>query len=242
MSTAGGCQPMSQLPVRGLDICIRICPVPCIGEKRFACNFPSMLCNTKNTMKRCANLMPPPSERPTKSQRKSSSHRINVVKETKNVNIEETESARQQALPYLLATARIPIRVLTAEWKIGQNRSLDFDHVQDLCSAFRNKALKRTAYDNYLFVSGRRESVHKMKEHLQGAGRTGEEPLPFDDWADVNPEERLEIIAGQHRLAALEELGQQDGFHEEALWWTCEIYDQGKSAPTCWISSVPMCQ
>ncbi|KID94129.1 hypothetical protein MAJ_09910, partial [Metarhizium majus ARSEF 297] len=177
-------------------------------------------------MKRCANLMPPPSERPTKSQRKSSSHRINVVKETKNVNIEETESARQQALPYLLATARIPIRVLTAEWKIGQNRSLDFDHVQDLCSAFRNKALKRTAYDNYLFVSGRRESVHKMKEHLQGAGRTGEEPLPFDDWADVNPEERLEIIAGQHRRAALEELGQQDGFHEEALWWTCEIYDQ----------------
>lgn len=168
-------------------------------------------------MKRRTNPIPLTSERTTKSQQKSSSHRVHVEKKTKNINIQETKSARQQALPYLLATARIPIKVLTTEWKIGQNRSLDFKHVQDLCSAFKNKALKQTSYDNYLLVSRHRESVHKMKEYLQDADRIGEEPLPFDEWADVNPGELLEMIAGQHHRAGLKEFGQQEGLHEEAL-------------------------
>lgn len=179
-------------------------------------------------MKRSAKPTSLSSKRPAKSQRKPSSNLASATIETKNVSIiQETESARQQALPYLLATARIPISVLTAVWKVGQNRSLDFEHVQDLCSAFKNKALKRTSYDNHLFVSGRCESVCKMKEYLQDAGQAGEKPLLFDDWAEVNPGELLEIIAGQHRVAALKEHAQKEGIPEEALWWTCEIYDQG---------------
>lgn len=178
-------------------------------------------------MKRRTNPVLSSSERPTKSRRKSSNHQDHVANKTKNISIQETESARQQARPYLLATARIPIRVLTAQWKIGQNRSLDFEHVQNLCSAFKNKALKRTSYDNYLLVSGHRESVRKMKEYLQDTDRISEEPLLFDKWAEINHGELLEMITGQHRQAALKEHGLQEGLDEKALWWTCEIYDSG---------------
>lgn len=168
-------------------------------------------------MKRRTNPILSSSERPTKSRQKSSNNQDHVANETKNISIQETESARQQARLYLLATARIPIRVLTAQWKIGQNRSLEFKHVQNLYSTFKNKALKQTSYNNYLLVSRHRKSVRKMKEYLQDTGQMSKEPLLFNKWAEINHRELLEIITGQHHQAALKEHRLQEGLNEKAL-------------------------
>ncbi len=62
-----------------------------------------------------------------------------------------------------------------------------------------------------------------------------EKPLPFDEWEKVNPKEEFELWAGQHRVAALGEHGRREQLPAEQLWWTCEIYDQGKSVlKTAW--------
>ena len=50
-------------------------------------------------------------------------------------------------------------------------------------------------------------------------------PMPdFSDWMSIN-EEKVEVMAGQHRIRALEEFVKQTG--EEELWWPCQFYDQG---------------
>lgn len=56
-------------------------------------------------------------------------------------------------------------------------------------------------------------------------------------WSDENPQDprhmseitslRFEVLAGQHRIAALREYVSDTESDPAELWWTCELYDQG---------------
>ena len=149
---------------------------------------------------------------------------------------QEIASAREQARPYLLATARLPLAALTSAWRTGQNRPLNPQHVQDLCSVFEKGGLARSSEKNYLLAACSAAAVATMREYLQAAGEIDDfdgplrddSPLPFNYWPQVTDNERAELMAGQHRVAALRKYVEENGFEEDELWWTCELYDQGE--------------
>lgn len=69
-----------------------------------------------------------------------------------------------------------------------------------------------------------------MIAHLE---KTGDETNTnrihdFSDWFKINSGEKVEILAGQHRLEALRKYVAQTGAEASELWWPCNIYDQGK--------------
>ncbi|KAL0929315.1 uncharacterized protein CTRU02_215768 [Colletotrichum truncatum] len=149
------------------------------------------------------------------------------VKRIKGLRVfQDGESAREQAQPYLILTARMPIRALSTQWSIGKNRKVDQRHVQRLYNIFLKGQLNRNAEGNHLFVLCNREATSKMVQHLHSQSRTDEEPLSFADWLDVNHGYLAEVMAGQHRVKALELYGQACGVAEEDLWWTCKFYDK----------------
>ncbi|KAG6076644.1 hypothetical protein E4U15_004999 [Claviceps sp. LM218 group G6] len=82
----------------------------------------------------------------------------------------------------------------------------------------------------------------------QPSRRASSESLGLLDttiWPDVNGREQLELLAGHHRIRALEEwmklakLGEKElwwpckffaKLGEKELWWPCKFYDRGKLA------------
>jgi hypothetical protein len=167
----------------------------------------------------------------------------------KKRRFEDGNSAREEASPYRLATARMPVRAMTSTWSLGKNRQVDTQHVRRLCNIFLQGGLHRTAEENHLMVLCSREELANMQsfakrsrdEHAvveaageaaggAAGGAAGETPI-FSDWLVANPGRPVEIMAGQHRARALEAYVQQTGVREEELWWTCEFYDQGRSNP-----------
>lgn len=159
----------------------------------------------------------------------------------KENDFQEADSVRQQAQPYRLVTARLPIAALTQTWSIGKNRRVDRQHARNLCSVFMQGGLQRRAEENHLLVLCSASEVARMMDHLGSQGRqssgpvTGEPDL-FADWLMVNQGKKVELMAGQHRVEALREYVKQMGCGEEELWWTCEFYDRGM-AP---LSSLPL--
>ncbi|KAG6052516.1 hypothetical protein E4U16_007703 [Claviceps sp. LM84 group G4] len=47
-------------------------------------------------------------------------------------------------------------------------------------------------------------------------------------WPDVNGREQLELLAGHHRIRALEEWMKLAKLGEKELWRPCKFYDRGK--------------
>ncbi|KAG6260245.1 hypothetical protein E4U47_000607, partial [Claviceps purpurea] len=50
--------------------------------------------------------------------------------------------------------------------------------------------------------------------------------LDLTIWPDVNGREQLELLAGQHRIRALEEWVKLAKLGEEELWRPCKFYDE----------------
>jgi hypothetical protein len=48
---------------------------------------------------------------------------------------------------------------------------------------------------------------------------------PFLDWAEHN--DKVEVVAGQHRIRALQEYVRERRAPATELWWACELYDRG---------------
>lgn len=143
---------------------------------------------------------------------------------------EDVDSVREQARPYRITTARMPIDALTSQWSLGQNRRVDSQHVQKLCDIFANGGLKRQARENFLMVLSSKSEVSNMLRHCQqeGSAEKAEEILDFNDWLSVNGGSLAEVMAGQHRVKALEAYIQQTDAGNDETWWVCEIYDRGK--------------
>ena len=140
-------------------------------------------------------------------------------------------SVREEARPYLLAVAVMPLSVLTTTWTIGNNRMLDDDHIAELKASFENIGILRSAEEHRLRLLCSEREVQTMRQGIEATGKGAQgqrdAPLSFLDWGKYN-KGRVEVMAGQHRIAALRQylsdLGAND---DEQLWWTCELYDKG---------------
>ncbi|KID80877.1 hypothetical protein MGU_11700 [Metarhizium guizhouense ARSEF 977] len=146
-------------------------------------------------------------------------------------SIREASSIRQRAERYRLATAKMPLDSLTCTWTRGKNRRLQQQQVSRLCDDFRELGLEREAEENFLLVQCSAAAVEQMLGFL-GVGRllkdgesARDRTWSFHDWLVVNSGEEVEVMAGQHRMAALRQYATKTGSDTGKLWWTCYIYD-----------------
>lgn len=151
----------------------------------------------------------------------------------------DVESARAQAEPYRIATAKFPVNALTPTWSIGKNRPIDHKQVQTLCRIFmQNGGVERKSWDRRLLILCTHQEVEKMISHLRanGSDSNGLDPVgvgsapsewpSFNGWIAVNGE-KAELMAGQHRAEALREYVRRTGSGDDELWWVCDLYDKG---------------
>lgn len=124
--------------------------------------------------------------------------------------------------------------MLTSTWKQGQNRRLDHRHVENLCESFLQGSLARQTDRNHILASCSSQAIRNMMVHLGSNGQCDGSlemadgaVASFEDWLKIN-DEKLEIMAGQHRIAALREYVKRTKSPESELWWTCKIYDRGE--------------
>jgi hypothetical protein len=176
-------------------------------------------------------------EGPTKGKLSAKRSRYDQIAEL----LTDTKSILDQAEPYRLATAKLPLNALTPVWTIGSNRSVDFKHAQSLCRIFKEQNLQRELKENRLRIACSKAAMQRMLDHLaQTEVPTFTSPsdyLPFDDWMIVN-QAPAEIMAGQHRVEALKlflrQLTTESGnnaIEKEHSWWVCDIYDIGENSP-----------
>jgi hypothetical protein len=146
------------------------------------------------------------------------------------------ESTQWRAQEYRIVTARMPLRSMTCTWSSGTNRPLDPQHVRRLREVFTAGGVDRSSAEHHLIVQCDRADVERMLEHLRSQpsppARDGanESIASFQDWLLVNPGKQVEVMAGQHRIAALEEYVRRTGAPEDELWWTCVVYDKGTAS------------
>ncbi|KAG6095205.1 hypothetical protein E4U31_005985, partial [Claviceps sp. LM219 group G6] len=128
-----------------------------------------------------------------------------------------------------IITARMPTKLLTTNWSLGTNRLLNRRHVQQLKKAFvQFGGPKRDAEEHHLKVLCKGAEVHQMMKQLRsqdGTKQAGGMP-DFTIWPDVNGPEQVELLAGQHRIRALEEWVKEADLGEGELWWPCKFYDK----------------
>ncbi|KAK3177774.1 hypothetical protein K4F52_009472 [Lecanicillium sp. MT-2017a] len=139
-------------------------------------------------------------------------------------------SVMQEAEPHRLATAKLPFGALNCQWADGSNRELKDAQVTNLRGLFRTNSILRTADENFLVVKCSRDAVDRMLKHLEAQGHSAAAGktslLSFLEWLRVNPGVKLEVLAGQHRMAALREEVRETGADDGELWWTCIILDE----------------
>jgi hypothetical protein len=140
---------------------------------------------------------------------------------------------RDRAEPYRLATARFLVDDLNPTWVDGRNRKPDKKQVSALCAIFEGQQLQRESVENRLRVLCSRSDVEQMLAHLgdEPATETSSSWPWFGDWIMVTGC-RAELMAGQHRVAALKAFFQKkDRLHTtsepDPLWWLCDVYDRG---------------
>jgi hypothetical protein len=143
--------------------------------------------------------------------------------------LRDSASISELAKPYLLAVGRLPLDVLDTTWITGQNRAIDTTHVRELREAFRINGLQRCEPRNRLLCLCNADDVERVRcgdssERVRGERQNDETDMLR--WAEVNSGS-VEVMAGQHRIAALREFIRDSGSQADELWWTCELYDQG---------------
>jgi hypothetical protein len=172
-------------------------------------------------------------EGPSREKSSAKRSRYNQITEL----LTDTKSILDQAEPYRLATARLPLNALTQVWTIGSNRPVDLKHAQSLCRIFKEQNLQREPQQNRLRIACSKAAVQRMLDYLAQTNKSTSTSLSdylfFDDWMTVN-QAPAEIMAGQHRVEALKlflrQLTAQSGndtIEKEHSWWICDIYDIG---------------
>lgn len=145
-------------------------------------------------------------------------------------------SIHQQAEPYRLTTVRFPIDALSARWGKGKNRPIDEHHKHELHESFRTQGLLRTDSKNWLRIACAKGDVDRMEAALQAGKGPGDKQEGTESetaswpsymrWREVNAEVQVELIAGNHRVAALKDYLQDEPAAVDERWWICEVYDR----------------
>lgn len=137
---------------------------------------------------------------------------------------EEGQTTLEQAEPYRILTARMPLDALTADWSLARNRPIQAKHVDALYTMFQRGDMKRASYP--LAVLSTYSEVQCMLLAM-GYDTTDTDDMPsFDEWLPVNGHP-VELLDGQHRVAALKRLVSKTGAGKEELHWPCHFYDRG---------------
>jgi hypothetical protein len=145
--------------------------------------------------------------------------------------LKDSESIRDLAEPYRLATAKFSIDSLTPIWSDGTNRPIDRNHVMALCRLFQSGIRRRRAQDRFIVVCAKRD-VERMLARVTQHGGDGEgegdaEWPSFHDWVEVVGA-KAELAAGNHRAEALKEYMRRTKASADEGWWICDVYDRGE--------------
>ena len=139
---------------------------------------------------------------------------------------EEGQTTLEQAEPYRIWTATMTVDALTADWSTGSNRPIQDKHVDALYTIFQRGDMKRASYP--LAVLSTRSEVQCMLHEMGYDGDTldADDVPSFDKWLLVNGRP-VELLDGQHRVAALKRLVSGSVAGRQELYWPCNIYDRG---------------
>ncbi|KAH9225255.1 hypothetical protein K456DRAFT_1941857 [Colletotrichum gloeosporioides 23] len=119
----------------------------------------------------------------------------------------------------------MPLNALDTTWSISRNRSLDPGHVRKLKEIFGKVSVERRATENQIISLCSAKQVQRMRARSDQQG-----VCSFLDWAETNASTKVELMAGQHHIQALQEYIKDMAASEAAavLWWTCELYDKDR--------------
>ncbi|GJN87053.1 hypothetical protein PLIIFM63780_010635 [Purpureocillium lilacinum] len=159
-------------------------------------------------------------------KRRRDSSEENTPAKAARKQFEEGQTTLEQAEPYRVLTARMPLDAVTSDWSLARNQPIQAKHVGALYTIFERGDMKRASYP--LAVLSTRSDVQRM---LHGMGYDSDTPdaddVPsFDTWLSVN-RGPVELLDGQHRVAALKRLVYRTGAGKEELHWPCNFYDRG---------------
>jgi hypothetical protein len=147
----------------------------------------------------------------------------------------EAESVRAQAREYLLGVAMLPLSALDPTWRSGggrlRNRKPDPQHVRRLREMFLGGSLDRMAEDHWMSICCSAQTFREMASSGgTGTSQDAEEVVDLRGrWDEVMGDQRVELMEGQHRAAALEAYVKKTGAPKSELWWWCNVYDGGKT-------------
>ncbi|KAJ6436772.1 Maltose permease MAL31 [Purpureocillium lavendulum] len=168
---------------------------------------------------------------PRKRRRDSSDdERPNTpAKKAARKQFEERETTLEQAQQYRILTAKMPVEALAADWSVARNRVIRGEHVKALCKIFTQGGLNRAGH--HVAVLATRSEVECMLRLMELHDEvTDADDIPaFDDWLSVN--RPVELMDGQHRVAALERYVSETGADKKELWWPCDFYDRDTLPP-----------
>lgn len=143
-------------------------------------------------------------------------------------NMAENSTTLQQAEDYILCTARLHLDALTTKWQLGTNRPINKKHRATLLTIFRNGGLQRTSKENFLHVLCTPDQVKEM-QNSTNQQQTTDTIVNFVDWLPPTDTEKLEVVAGQHRISALHQYIQESNHPNPGreMWRTCILYNRG---------------
>ncbi|KAG5961487.1 hypothetical protein E4U57_007523 [Claviceps arundinis] len=154
---------------------------------------------------------------PRKAPRKANESRERHTTHGEDEFLREGLSIKELARPYLLTITKLPIKALDIT---GRNRPLDADHVTDLKNVFRRHGLERMASENRLLCLCTAADVQ-----FGDTAWSDEQSKDIRHWSEAISSP-IEVLAGQHRIAALREYVTEIESDPAELWWTCELYDR----------------
>ena len=198
-------------------------------------------------------------ERPSKRRCAQKQHcALPLIPPTEPANgntLPYSSAAYTLAEQYRIGTARLPLSVLSNVWRVRQNRPLSTKQIQHLLQVYKKEGLLQEPEAHYLIVGCTRGEFQQAIAHVTTLASTSEsstaEPLTLTcsrtlparqtwplltTWSAVNNGSKVELIAGQHRVAAFKQLllERRQGStvditvandDDDDAWWVCDFYD-----------------
>lgn len=140
-------------------------------------------------------------------------------------------TASDAAAGFLLGIAKLSFQDLQDGQKADAAEQLHSGRVDELREGFGTRGVHRTAPGNRFRVLCSRPSFLQMLSHVGKHHSTlsHDESLDFLDWGRVVRGEPLRLLAGWHRMAALQQHTRLTNGSTDEWWWSCELYDAGNT-------------